>query len=81
MKDGKEKFEFDCVTGDSSHANREGVFHIFRKEKIYTSHKYHVPMNYARFFTDDGEAIPEWWPSTLLQPDIFKGVSRAKSLV
>lgn len=52
-------FEFDCTSGDSSHAttDRPALFEITRKEKIYRSKKYDAQMNYAMFFSADGKAI------------------------
>lgn len=58
-EDSSKKFEFDCVTGDSNHPTTPGAFRIFRKERLYTSKTYNVPMNYAMFFTHDGKAIHE----------------------
>src|SRR6266567_4888683 len=53
------RFEFDCVTGDSTHPTPLGKWYVRRKHQKYTSHKYKVPMNFAMFFTDTGEAIHE----------------------
>jgi lipoprotein-anchoring transpeptidase ErfK/SrfK len=56
--DGTAKaFEFDCVSGDGAHPTPVGHFKVNRKAHPYTSKKYHVPMNYAMFFTHTGEAI------------------------
>lgn len=57
----------ECVSGDSDHPTPTGRFKIQRKQHPYTSHKYHVPMNYAMFFKDTGEALHQyhgpapWW--------------------
>src|SRR5713101_6577133 len=50
----------ECVSGDSSHPTPKGHFKIVRKNHPYTSHKYHVPMNYAMFFRDTGEALHQY---------------------
>ena len=54
---GKQVFSFDCVSGDSSHATPLGHWRVNSKHRYYTSHKYHVRMDYAMFFTTTGEAI------------------------
>ena len=51
---------FDCITGDSEHPTNTGTFHIFSKDKNHVSHKYHVKMHYAMFFTHDGKAIHQY---------------------
>ena len=57
----------ECVSGDSSHPTPTGRFRINRKNHPYISKKYKVPMNYAMFFTDTGEALHQyhgpapWW--------------------
>ncbi len=56
---GAKKFEFDCASGDSTHKTPVGPFKVLRKHQKYTSHKYKVPMDYAMFFTNTGEAIHE----------------------
>ena len=50
----------ECVSGDSSHPTPTGHFQINRKNHPYTSHTYHVPMNYAMFFTNTGEALHQY---------------------
>lgn len=50
----------ECVSGDSGHPTPTGRFHITRKNHPYTSHTYHVPMNYAMFFKDTGEALHQY---------------------
>lgn len=52
-----EVFKFNCVSGDEDHPTPKGEFKVIRKEHPYTSKKYHVPMNYAMFFKNTGEAI------------------------
>src|SRR6185295_12091839 len=56
-EDERKAFEFDCATGDREHRTAPGHFHILRKHRNYTSHKYNVPMDFAMFFTLDGKAI------------------------
>ncbi len=57
----------ECVTGDASHPTPQGLFSVNRKCNPYTSHTYHVPMNFAMFFTHTGEALHQyhgpapWW--------------------
>ena len=57
----------ECVPGDVSHRTPVGKFHIIRKQHPYVSHTYHVPMNYAMFFKNTGEALHQyhgplpWW--------------------
>lgn len=58
--DGRVKFEFPCVTGDSSHPTDPGIFRISRQKEQYVSKTYNVPMNYAMFFTNDGKAIHQY---------------------
>lgn len=64
---GKLFHSCDCVSGDSSHPTPTGKFQIIRKHHPYTSKKYGVPMNYAMFFTNTGEALHQyhgpapWW--------------------
>jgi lipoprotein-anchoring transpeptidase ErfK/SrfK len=53
----KQVFAFDCVSGDSSHPTPPGHWRVNSKHRYYTSHKYHVRMDYAMFFTTTGEAI------------------------
>jgi lipoprotein-anchoring transpeptidase ErfK/SrfK len=53
-------YRFDCITGDSSHPTDRGTFRVLRKDKRHISHKYHVPMYYALFFTNDGKAIHQF---------------------
>ena len=50
----------ECVSGDSTHPTPTGLFRITRKQHPYTSHTYHVPMNYAMFFKDTGEALHQY---------------------
>ena len=50
----------ECVSGDASHATPRGHFTIVRKHHPYTSHAYHVPMNYAIFFKSTGEALHQY---------------------
>src|SRR6476660_8002468 len=50
----------DCVSGDSSHPTPTGKFTVIRKHHPYTSHTYHVPMNYAMFFKNTGEALHQY---------------------
>ena len=50
----------ECVSGDASHATPRGHFTIIRKHHPYTSHTYHVPMNYAMFFKSTGEALHQY---------------------
>lgn len=50
----------ECVSGDASHATPRGHFTIIRKHHPYTSHTYHVPMNYAMFFKGTGEALHQY---------------------
>jgi lipoprotein-anchoring transpeptidase ErfK/SrfK len=59
--DGNERIHrFECVSGDEYHPTDKGTFKVFRKEHPYTSQKYHVPMNYAMFFTTDGKALHQY---------------------
>jgi lipoprotein-anchoring transpeptidase ErfK/SrfK len=57
----------ECVSGDSSHPTPKGQFTINRKNHPYVSRTYHVPMNYALFFTNSGVALHQyhgpapWW--------------------
>jgi lipoprotein-anchoring transpeptidase ErfK/SrfK len=51
---------FECVSGDQAHPTDRGAFRIMRKVHPYTSHAYHVPMNYAMFFTSDGKALHQY---------------------
>jgi lipoprotein-anchoring transpeptidase ErfK/SrfK len=53
----KKAFEFDCATGDRDHPTTMGHYFIIRKYRMYRSHKYNVPMDFAMFFTHDGKAI------------------------
>ena len=50
----------ECVSGDSSHRTPTGRFHVNRKHHPYTSRTYGVPMNYAMFFTNTGEALHQY---------------------
>ena len=50
----------DCVTGDASHQTPIGRFSVIRKEHPYTSRTYNVPMNYAMFFKNTGEALHQY---------------------
>lgn len=50
----------ECVSGDSNHPTPTGHFSITRKHHPYTSHTYHVPMNYAMFFKSTGEALHQY---------------------
>ncbi len=59
-EDGKEVLRFDCVSGDKDHPTDRGIFHIFRKERIYRSRAYNAQMDYAMFFTHDGKAIHQY---------------------
>jgi lipoprotein-anchoring transpeptidase ErfK/SrfK len=54
---GVQIYSFNCVSGDKHHPTPIGNFSVLRKHKTYTSKKYRVPMNYAMFFKDTGEAI------------------------
>jgi lipoprotein-anchoring transpeptidase ErfK/SrfK len=59
--DGESLFHTcECVTGDASHPTPTGPFKIIRKQHPYTSHTYHVPMNYAMFFKASGEALHQY---------------------
>lgn len=58
-EDGVQWFVCDCVTGDSNRLTDVGRFREFRKERLYTSHTYQVPMKYALLFAEDGTAIHE----------------------
>ena len=53
-------FRFDCITGDADHPTDKGTFKIFWKDRNHVSHKYHVKMHYAMFFTHDGKAIHQY---------------------
>jgi lipoprotein-anchoring transpeptidase ErfK/SrfK len=57
---GKIVYKFDCVSGDEDHPTDKGTFRIFLKDKNHVSHKYHVKMFYAMFFTHDGKAIHQY---------------------
>ncbi len=50
----------ECVSGDATHPTPTGKFKVLRKHHPYTSHTYHVPMNYAMFFTTTGEALHQY---------------------
>ena len=50
----------ECVSGDFGHPTPAGKFRINRKHNPYTSHTYHVPMDYAMFFTTTGEALHKY---------------------
>lgn len=59
--DGTERIHrFECVSGDEAHPTDKGMFSVMRKMHPYTSHTYHVPMNYAMFFTLDGKALHQY---------------------
>jgi lipoprotein-anchoring transpeptidase ErfK/SrfK len=59
--DGDERMHrFECISGDEDHPTDKGMFKIMRKAHPYTSHHYHVPMNYAMFFTHDGKALHQY---------------------
>lgn len=59
--DDKERiFRIDCISGDGEHPTDKGIFKVMRKVHPYTSHTYHVPMNYALFFTHDGKALHQY---------------------
>lgn len=60
FEDGKLVFSFDTVPGDKDHPTPKGCFFINRKHEKYTSKKYKVPMNFAMFFTNTGEAIHQY---------------------
>ena len=60
FEDGKQVYEFICVSGDEDHPTDKGVFKIFRKEHPYRSHTYNVEMDYAMFFTEDGKALHQY---------------------
>jgi lipoprotein-anchoring transpeptidase ErfK/SrfK len=53
-------YDFDCVTGDSSHPTDPGNHTIFRKQHPCRSIPYNVQMNFAQFFTGDGKAIHQY---------------------
>lgn len=53
-------YQFICVTGDDDHPTDQGTFNIFRKEHPYRSKTYHVEMDYAMFFTEDGKALHQY---------------------
>jgi lipoprotein-anchoring transpeptidase ErfK/SrfK len=57
---GKLIYKLDCITGDSGHPTDRGTFHVFLKDQRHVSHKYHVKMYYALFFTQDGKAIHQY---------------------
>lgn len=57
---GLRVFMFECVTGDSSHPTTKGTHRIFRREHPYRSQKYNVQMDYALFFTSDGQALHQY---------------------
>ncbi|TFW35779.1 L,D-transpeptidase [Massilia horti] len=59
--DGSERVHrFECISGDTDHRTDKGLFKIWDKRHPYTSHAYHVPMNYALFFTQDGKALHQY---------------------
>jgi lipoprotein-anchoring transpeptidase ErfK/SrfK len=70
---GKVFYTCECVSGDVSHVTPKGKFAVLRKEHPYTSKKYKVPMNYAMFFTTEGEALHQyhgpapWWLLTTMR--------------
>jgi lipoprotein-anchoring transpeptidase ErfK/SrfK len=53
-------YNFECITGDEDHPTDKGNFQIFAKDEKHVSHKYHVKMYYAMFFTHDGKAIHQY---------------------
>lgn len=53
-------YQFDCVSGDSSHPTNKGRFKVFRKEHPCRSKTYDVQMNHAMFFTADGKALHQY---------------------
>jgi lipoprotein-anchoring transpeptidase ErfK/SrfK len=57
---GKIFHSCDCVSGDADHPTPKGLFSITRKHHPYTSRKYKVPMNYAMFFKNTGEALHQY---------------------
>jgi hypothetical protein len=60
LDDGTLVYTFDMVPGDGDNPTPKGCFYINRKHETYTSKKYKVPMNYAMFFKDTGEAIHQY---------------------
>jgi lipoprotein-anchoring transpeptidase ErfK/SrfK len=67
-------YSFDCITGDKDHPTDPGNFRVFLKDEKHVSHKYHVKMYYALFFTHDGKAIhqyhgPAFWLVRTLKQD------------
>ena len=59
--DGEQRIhQFECCSGDGAHPTDRGIFTVMRKVHPYTSHTYHVPMNYALFFTSDGKALHQY---------------------
>jgi len=66
-ENGKLFHTCECVSGDSGHPTPKGKFKINRKQHPYTSKKYGVPMDFAMFFTNTGEALHKyhgpaaWW--------------------
>jgi len=69
--------QFNCVTGDDDHPTDPGTFKIIRKEHPYRSKTYHVQMDYANFFTDDGKALHQYHGPVPLEivRTLKKGVS------
>jgi lipoprotein-anchoring transpeptidase ErfK/SrfK len=65
-------YQFDCVTGDRDNPTPPGRFQISRKHRLYTSHTYHVPMNYAMFF-NQGIAIHQAYMVTAISYLKFAG--------
>src|SRR4051812_45074959 len=53
-------FQFKCVSGDRAHPTDIGEFTVWDKRHPWVSHAYHVPMNYALFFTRDGKALHQY---------------------
>ena len=60
IENGLRVYQFDCVSGDSSHPTNKGQFKVIRKEHPYRSKTYDVQMNYALFFTADGKALHQY---------------------
>ena len=52
-------FDFDCVTGDSSHPTTKGTFSVQWKSEKHVSKKYGAKMHYALFF-HQGEALHQY---------------------
>jgi lipoprotein-anchoring transpeptidase ErfK/SrfK len=68
-------YTFDCITGDADHPTDQGSFPLW-KDATHVSHKYHVKMYYAMFFTKDGKAIHQYHgPFFELTRSLKEGVS------